>query len=292
MNRIIYHGKDNWNSLDDKVLIREGGDPAPLDQDACNDANECYIGFKKTYDFLLKFFDRDSLDGRGLLLRGVVHYGKDFANAQWDGQRLLFGTGGDLYNGFTDELDVIAHEMGHGIIHHTAKLRYHNQSGALNESIADVFGIMVKQWGEKESPQTAEESNWLLGEGLVQEAGIKALRDMKNPGSTSTGHPQPAHWKDFAHLEDTEDGDFGGVHRNSGIPNRAFALAATKIGGYSWEGAGQIWYKALTQPGLHEDASFKEFADATIANAGQHATSVKKAWEGVGYPFPPHRNEL
>jgi Zn-dependent metalloprotease len=99
---------------------------------------------------------------------------------------------------------------------------------------------------------------------------------------------QVAHWKDFK----TTSEDSGGVHINSGIPNRAFCLAATMIGGYAWEGAGPIWYRALTNGKLREDATFKEFADATIENAGAHVDEVKEAWKLVGYPFPEKRPEL
>ncbi|KFY10218.1 hypothetical protein V491_07761 [Pseudogymnoascus sp. VKM F-3775] len=293
LNRTVYDAQHRESFSRDKILIREGGPLVSKINDPSMDANECYIGFEKTYDFYLKYFNRDSLNNGGLPLDGFVHYGKNFGNAFWDGEKMVFGDGSKLFNGLTDELDVIGHELTHGVVNYTCNLEYWFQSGALNESLADVFGIMVKQWSENpDRPQTAAEANWLIGEGIWRE-GIngRALRDMKNPGTAfddpMTGKdPQPAHWKDFAVLPGTKKGDWGGVHVNSGIPNRAFALAATKIGGFAWEGAGQIWYKAMSSVELKRTATFKEFADATINNAGEHAVDVKKAWEEVGYPFP------
>lgn len=293
LNRTVYDAQHEESFSRDKILIKEGGALISKIKDASMDANECYIGFEKTYDFYLKHFNRDSLDNRGLPLDGFVHYGQNFGNAFWDGWKITFGDGSRVFNGLTDELDVIGHELTHGVVQHTCNLIYELQSGALNESLADVFGIMVKQWGENpDNPQTAAEANWLIGEGIWRQ-GIngRALRDMKNPGTAfddpMTGKdPQPAHWKEFVVLPNNEKGDMGGVHLNSGIPNRAFVLASTNIGGFAWEGAGQIWYKAMTSGELKRRATFKEFADVTINHAGEHGTDVKKAWEEVGYPFP------
>jgi Zn-dependent metalloprotease len=230
-------------------------------------------------------------------LDGFVHAG-DLYNAFWDGQEFVFGDGdGIIFNGFTDELDVIGHELSHGVVEYTSPLPYWFQSGALNESMADAFGIMVKQWGEG-TPQTVDQANWLIGEGIWA-AGVngRALRDMANPGTAydddKVGNDrQPAHWKDFKKLPRSED--WGGVHINSGIPNRAFFLAATQIGGYAWEGAGPIWYRALSSGKLPTDgtATFKKFADLTIESAGEHVDKVKEAWTAVGYPFPEKKHEL
>ncbi|KAF4230024.1 hypothetical protein CNMCM8980_006003 [Aspergillus fumigatiaffinis] len=297
LNRTVY---DAQNSHDvppprDRILLVEGGPLLTDEQDPTNNANECYVGLGKTYDFYFKVFQRDSIDNNGMKLEGFVHYG-DLYNAFWDGSVLVFGDGdGIIFNGFTDELDVISHEFTHGVLEYTSPLTCRFQSGALNESLADVFGIMVKQWSG-EPPQTADQANWLIGEGLWA-AGVngRALRDMKNPGTAFNDarvgkDPQPAHWSDFKKLPLTND--LGGVHINSGIPNRAFFLAATMIGGYAWEGAGPIWYRALTSGKLRENATFKEFADLTIENAGEHVDTIREAWKLVGYPFPENRNEL
>lgn len=298
LKRTVYDAQNSWdfkNPPKDKFMIKEGGVLISEEEDPTKNANECYIGFKKTYDFYFDFFKRDSIDGRGLKLDGFVHFGEDFGNAIWDGKDMIFGDGdGFIFDGFTDELDVIAHEFTHGVVQYTSPLNYTLQSGALNESLADVFGVMVKQWAEDpEHPQTVDQANWLIGEGIWAE-GIngRALRDMKNPGTAYNDRfvgkdPQPAHWDHFQELELSVDS--GGVHINSGIPNRAFYLAASMIGGYAWEGAGPIWYKALTSGKLGENATFKEFADLTIENASEHVDKIKKAWTRVGYPFPVKR---
>jgi Zn-dependent metalloprotease len=291
LDRTVY---DAQNSRDDppprdRILLPEGGLPLNSEQD--NAANECYIGLRKTYDFYFNFFQRDSIDNMGLKLEAFVHAG-DLYNAFWDGREFVFGDGdGVIFNGFTDKLDVIGHLFTEGVVQYTSPLRYPFQSGALIQSFADAFGIMIKQWGENpESPQTVNQANWLIGEGIfVSGINGRAVRDMKNPGTAYDDpkvgkDPQPAHWKDFKKIS----GDSGGAFINSGIPNRAFFLAATMIGGYAWEGAGPIWYRALTSGKLRENATFKEFADLTIESAGEHVGKIKEAWNLVGYPFPEH----
>ncbi|GLI77738.1 hypothetical protein PoHVEF18_006031 [Penicillium ochrochloron] len=284
LNRTVYDAqhKTRRDPPRNKIMIEEGGALISKEQDPSYDANECYIGFQKTYDFYFNFFNRDSIDGRGIGLDGFM----------------IFGDGdGVIFNGFTDELDVIGHELTHGVVEYTSPLDYSFQSGALNESLADVFGIMIKQWGnDPANPQTAEQSDWLIGEGIwAQGVNGRALRDMKAPGTAYNDERvgsdrQPGHWKNFQKLPLSEDQ--GGVHINSGIPNHAFYLASTLIGGYSWQTAGPIWYNALTCGKLRQNASFKEFAELTILNAGDHEDKIKEAWKRVGYPFGEARDEL
>lgn len=157
-----------------------------------------------------------------------------------DGSGRIFQIGG-----LTRAVDVIAHELTHGITELTAALIYSKQPGALNESFSDVFGSLVKQFTLN---QTAAEADWLIGEGiLVPELGT-ALRSMINPGTAYSGDQQPGHMDHYKDLPDNNDprNDNGGVHINSGIPNHAFALAARAMGGYAWEKAGKIWYTVLT----------------------------------------------
>lgn len=251
----------------------ESGDPA---------IDEAYNGLGHTFDFYWNVFQRNSIDGHGLALNAIVHIDPSFENAQWDGERMLFADGdNELFNRFTIALDVIGHELTHGVTQYSANLIYQDQAGALNESMSDVFGIMIKQ---KVLNQKADESDWLIGVGLLA-AGIngKALRSMKDPGTAYDDpklgkDPQPA---DMAHYENTMD-DSGGVHINSGIPNRAFYSAATAIGGYTWEGAGRIWYRTLTDPRLRNDADFPTFAVLTVDNAGSQKQAVSDAWAKVG----------
>jgi Zn-dependent metalloprotease len=264
--------------------VRGEGDP-PSDDDA---VNEAYDGADNVYDFYKDVLGRDSIDGQGLELVSSVHYGAGFDNAFWNGAQMVYGDGsGHLFveGGLTKAVDVIGHEMTHGVTQHTAGLRYGSQPGALNESISDVFGALVKQYTLR---QSAEEADWLIGEGtLVPELG-KALRSMKEPGTAYDGDPQPAHMSDYVDLPDDNDpkNDNGGVHINSGIPNRAFYLAATALSGNAWEGAGRIWYAALTQR-LQADSDFNAAATATVEAAGQlfdtaAEEAVQKAWQEVG----------
>lgn len=206
----------------------------------------------------------------------------------WDGKQMIFGDGdGILFNGFTDELDVIGHELTHGVTQYTANLEYEGQSGALNESMSDCFGIMIKQYTLK---QSSADANWLIGEGILAE-GINgvALRSMKEPGTAYDDpqlggkDPQPGKMEDlYTGLQDN-----GGVHINSGIPNKAFYLACIALGGNSWDVAGLIWYAVLTSGKLSSTAKFQEFGDLTVSMAGEkYDSEVQKkivdAWAGVG----------
>ncbi|GAB1209727.1 hypothetical protein APSETT445_008508 [Aspergillus pseudonomiae] len=172
--RTVYNAHHSSDDLPrDDIMIKEGGPLLTKERDPSLDANECYIGFKKTYDFYFELFKRDSVNDQGLKLDGFVHF---------------------------------------------------------------------------------------------------------------------AHWKDFKKLPIKND--HGGVHINSGIPNHAFYQACKMIGGYAWETAGPVWYKALTSGKLSEDATFKEFADLTIQNAGEYEKEIKEAWSLVGYPFVENGDEL
>jgi Zn-dependent metalloprotease len=187
-------------------------------------------------------------------------------------------------------LDVIAHELAHGVTEHAAGLVYSMQSGALNESMSDVFGSLVKQWALN---QTAEEADWLIGaEIFTPGGGADALRSVKAPGSAYDNRqfgkdPQPDHINKLVRLPDTEEGDFGGVHINSGIPNKAFHVVATEIGGPAWDAPGHIWYEALKAS--NERTQFQQFADSTYLKAGQlygtgsaQQQAVVEGWREVG----------
>jgi Zn-dependent metalloprotease len=197
---------------------------------------------------------------------------------------MVFGDGdGLLFNRLTIAIDIMGHELTHGVTENEAQLIYQDQSGALNESISDVYGCLVKQYNN--GKQTAEDADWLIGEGIWADPsrGV-ALRSMKDPGTAFEGDQQPAHMSEYVNTID----DNGGVHINSGIPNRAFYLAATGIGGYAGEKAGPIWYAALRDPRLKPDASFVQFARLTVINAeilfpgGQERQVVQDAWTEVG----------
>jgi len=224
---------------------------------------------------------RSSFDDRGATVVATVHYERNYDNAFWDGTQLVFGDGdGTVFDRFTKPIDVLGHELSHAVTQYTADLVYQGQSGALNESMSDVFGACIKQ---RHLGQDAASADWLVGEGIFL-PGIngRALRSMTDPG---TAYDDPAIGKDpqvgsMADYVVTND-DNGGVHLNSGIPNRAFTIAARAIGGESWSVAGRIWYAALTS-GLSGNSDFATFAAATVAAAGEHAGAVEDAWREVG----------
>ncbi|MEO3973346.1 M4 family metallopeptidase [Streptomyces sp. CAU 1734] len=279
------HDCEHRTRLPGRKVRAEGSQPG---QDAT--VNRVYAGLGATFELLLSTYGRNSLDGAGLPLVASVHYDRDYGNAFWDGEQMVFGDGdGEIFLDFSIPVDVIAHELAHGLTQYTANLSYFSQSGALNESVSDVIGSLVKQYT---LGQTADEADWLIGAGLLapRVTGV-ALRSMKEPGTAYDDDvlgkdPQPGHMDDYVRTGQ----DNGGVHINSGIPNRAFHLLATELGGNAWERAGQIWYDTLTGGEVREDASFTEFAKLTIAAAraryGDQAElqAVQKAWDTVGVP--------
>ncbi len=267
------------------ILVRAEGGAASAD--IC--VNEAYDGLGATFDFYLAVYSRNSIDDAGMPMNATVHYQKGYDNAFWNSQQMVFGDGdGKLFNRFTIALDVIGHELTHGVTEHEAGLNYSGQSGALNESISDVFGSLIKQYANK---QSAADADWLIGAGLLAK-GVKgvALRSMKAPGSAYDDpvlgkDPQPAKMSDYVNTTS----DNGGVHINSGIPNHAFYLAAIAIGGKAWEKAGRIWYQTLADPHLKPNANFKTFATLTVDNANKlygtgsaEAKAVLNAWQSVG----------
>jgi len=271
------------------TLVRAEGDP-PTSDDA---VDEAYEGAGATYDLYFEVYGRNSIDDRGMRLDSSVHYGKAYDNAFWDGTQMVYGDGdGKLFGRFTRAVDVIGHELTHGVTAREANLDYSDQPGALNESFSDVFGSLVKQ---RLLGQTAAAADWVIGEGLftTQVKGV-ALRSMKAPGTAYDDpvlgkDPQPATMKGYVETSD----DDGGVHINSGIPNHAFYLAAVSIGGNAWEKAGQIWYDALTKR-LRHDSDFSAAAKETAAAAaerygssGSETKAVSDAWKQVGVSEGP-----
>ncbi|GAA4614089.1 M4 family metallopeptidase [Actinoallomurus liliacearum] len=265
--------------------VRSEGAPATGDRSA----DEIYDWLGVTFDFYRSAYGRDSIDGAGLPLVASVHYAVDYDNAFWDGSQMVYGDGDrKVFTTFTGPLDVTGHELTHGVTQYSGGLDYTGQSGALNESLSDVFGSLVKQY---HLGQTADQADWLIGQGMFA-AGVHgvALRSMKAPGTAYDDpnlgkDPQPA---DMAHFVQTTR-DNGGVHINSGIPNRAFYLAAAAIGGHAWEKAGRIWYETLTGGHLPKDADFATFARMTAECAGRlfgvkgaESDAVRQAWTTVG----------
>jgi len=276
-HRTIYD-KKNSTTQSFGTVVRAEGQPAV--QDVAVD--EAYDGLGNTYDYYWKIFGRDSIDGQGRPLHGCVHFGRDYPNAFWDGHAMFFGDGdGQFLTRTTAGIDVIGHELTHGVTQYEANLVYSGQSGALNESISDVFGIQVKMMA---LGQTSESSDWLIGADIVGPQLAPALRSMKDPGHANPHDDQPADMDGYV-----PEGD---VHTNSGIPNRAFYLVASKLGGNAWDAAGPIWYAALRDNRLNSTATFQEFARLTVANAQQlyghqsgQVDAVSAAWDTVKVPL-------
>ena len=289
--RIVYNAQ-NGSQLPG-VAARHEGDPATGD----TAVDEAYDGSGITYDLYFDIYGRNSIDNSGMRLDSTVHYQKGYDNAFWNGQQMVYGDGDEdlpedqrLFNRFTAALDVIGHELTHGVTQHEADLAYWDQSGALNESMSDVFGSLVKQYQRNES---ASEANWIIGEGLfTPNVNGVGIRSMKAPGTAYDDplmgkDPQPGHMDDYVNTTS----DNGGVHINSGIPNRAFYVTAMEIGGYAWVKAGQIWYKTLTEK-LGSRSNFQDAANLTFEAAGElygvgslEQAAVRKGWFEVGLPI-------
>lgn len=298
--RIVYDAR-NGSSLPGTAVRREN-DPVSTDVAV----NEAFDGSGVTYDLYKNVYQRNSIDSSGMRLDSTVHYQRGYDNAFWNGEQMVYGDGDEdlpeserLFNRFTIAIDVIGHELTHGVTQYEAKLNYALQPGALNESMSDVFGSLVKQYSLN---QTATEADWLIGAGLLTSNvnGI-ALRSMKAPGTAYDDpvlgkDPQPAHMRDYV----TTISDNGGVHINSGIPNHAFYVTAVELGGNAWDRTGQIWYVTLRDK-LGANSNFQDCANLTFQVAGElfgagsiEQQAVQKGWaevglmsDGGGTPPPP-----
>ncbi len=287
-HRLVYDAKKK-DRLPGRLVRSEGQKPR---KDVA--VNEAYDHSGSTFDFFHELFGRNSLDDAGMSLISSVHVGEvddrgryvPMDNAYWDGSQMAYGDGdGVVFTRFTRSLDVVGHELTHGVQAFTSNLVYRGQSGALNEHFSDVFGVLVRQWKEGVS---VEKANWLVGADVLMPAATRrAIRDMEHPGTAFVDDPvlgtdpQPAHMDAIY----TGAADRGGVHINSGIPNRAFVLAAQAIGGKSWETAGRIWYDAMLQ--LSRSSDFKECARITAQVASDRfgaaeRKAVAAAWKKVG----------
>lgn len=276
---------DSGNTTNQRVtLVRPEGSPETKDSEVIN----AYDSAGVVRTFFRQVLNRDSIDNRALDLVLNVHYGTQYNNAFWDGDEMTFGDGdGVIFSSFAKSLDVVAHELAHGVTQYASGLIYQGESGALNEHFSDVFGTAITQWAGDESPEAAD---WLIGDEIMApDLYGEALRSMRNPGTAYDNpilgkDPQPAHYADRY----TGTGDNGGVHINSGIPNRVFYMVATELGD-TVESA-RIWYHALNF--LEPDSTFAQAA-AQIAESARilvkagvvhkgAAQIVRGAWREVG----------
>lgn len=244
-------------------------------------AVSAHYNLGRVFAYFLDTFNRKGIDGAGSSMISAVHVtegGKKMDNAFWSGKLMAYGDGNTNFKPLAQGLDVAAHEMTHGIIDATVNLEYKFQSGALNESMADVFGIMV------------DRDDWTLGEDVVNPAvyASKAMRDMEHPHNGGTGARdigwQPAHMDEF--MQKGLDSDNGGVHVNSGIPNRACFLIANAIGREKTE---KIYYRVLEARYLNPGSQFIDMRLAALRSAtdlfgasSPEVAAVTAGFNGVG----------
>jgi Zn-dependent metalloprotease len=314
-NRVIHDHQCGDEKQLPGVLARSEGDPDHEDPNV----NMCYEQLGRAFKFFYEVFGRNSTDGKGGPLVGVVNYAKFYPNATWsidetNNQRVLvFGNGwqtdassnspanglAGMFGGFVNSLEVVVHEMMHGISHLELNLQKRDEPGALDEHLSDVFGIMAEQWQKR---QRFDEADWLIGEDcLIPSKRGFALRSFMAPGTAYNfgsekdfpgfrgflKDPQMGHFKDKANVRE----DYGGIHLNSGILNRGFYLLCRKLyqqgKHYSWDTAGQIWYSTLTSKRVPGDCTFrgwaKHTADIAEENFGKNMRGiVLEAWKEVG----------
>ena len=287
LNMVVYDNKHRTDfSRAKKVWDSENNQSV-----SSRDARNVIEGGKASWDFYYSLFGRNSIDNNGFQLNHYFHYDRLLDNAYWDGRRMIYGDGDHIiFASFTSDMDIIGHELTHGVTENEANLDYENQPGALNESFSDIFGILIKQ---RSLNHDVKKANWLIGEKVLK--GKKyALRSMKEPGKAYVNHPilgsdpQPATMDDYVNLPNTPAGDYGGVHINSGIPNYAFYVTAFNIGGYAWEKAGRIWYSVLTDKNLLQNADFIDVKNLCIFHAESlygigslEVKAVKQGWDAA-----------
>lgn len=282
-SRQVYDCQHQW--VQRVNLVRPEGDPVTGDESV--DKMYDYAGNVRNY--FKKVLNRDSIDNASMDLILNVHFGENYMNAFWDGDEMTFGDGdGNIFISFAKSLDVVAHELGHGVTQWEADLVYQDQSGALNEHFSDVFGSAITQHVEK---QTADSADWLIGDEIMGPT-LKgeALRSMSEPGSAYDNalmgmDPQPSHMRDIY----TGPDDNGGVHINSGIFNKAFYLASKDIG---TDKAVVVWYNALQN--LWPTANFNDAVRVIVRAAGILTDSgqvpkgspqrIRAAFKAVGLP--------
>jgi len=235
------------------------------------------------FEYFRNTFNRNSINGKGGNVISIVNVadsdGSGLDNAFWTGTAIFYGNGNVGFQALARGLDVAGHEMSHGVIDNTANLEYVGQSGALNESYADIFGAMI------------DRDDWKIGEDVVNTNVFPsgALRDLENPNNGGSGPGsngwQPKHMNEFVTLPNTPQGDNGGVHVNSGIPNRAFFLVANAIGRNKAE---QIYYRALVNY-LVKSSQFIDMRNAAeraatdLHGAGSaEVNAVRAAYDAVG----------
>lgn len=248
-------------------------------------AGDAHWGAEMTYDYFMLIHNRNSIDGNGFMLRSYLHYSNNYNNAFWDGQRMTYGDGdGSVFTPLT-ALDICAHEVSHGLTSNTAALVYQNESGALNESFSDIFGMAV----------TAYANNvleWTIGEDATPNG--NGIRSMSNPNAFG----DPDTYSGTNYYTGTQDN--GGVHTNSGVQNFWFYLltiggngtndlgSAYTVNGIGVVNAAKVAFRNLTvylgPNSDHQDARFYAIQSAIdlFGPCTPEVISTTNAWYAVG----------
>lgn len=248
-------------------------------------AVDAHVNAGKVYDYYKKTFNRNSFDDKGAKLISSVHVGESWNNAAWNGIQMMYGDGdGKTFIPLSAGLDVIGHELTHAVTEHTANLVYKNESGALNESLSDIMGVMV------------EKKSWDLGADIYTPGKPgDALRSLKDPASIPNPLKPGEGYPDHYNKRYTGTADNGGVHINSSINNKAAYLVSdggthygVKVTGVGREATEKIYYRALTKY-LTANSDFKMMRQAALQSAedlygknSKELQAVTKAYDAVG----------
>lgn len=244
----------------------------------------------KVYDLFHDVLNRESFDNKNAIVNVFLKYGVNYVNAYWDSEYLVFGTGDKYYfRDFSKDYTVLAHEYSHAITQYESNLQYELESGALNESISDVFAIIAYQ---KKYNLSVEKSDWIIGPKVfsskVNGKGLRSFKDEVAYDDSVVGtDSQPKYMKDFIVAPNDEENDWGALHENSGIVNHTFYLYNTKLGGKTWEnGSLDVWYNTLLKEnGLNPYATFKEFANKSLEisnKLGKDTSKLESSWKEIG----------
>lgn len=245
-------------------------------------ATDAHWGAESTYDYFFNFHSRNSIDGNGFTLNSYVHFDQNYANAFWDGQRMIYGDGNANVSPLTT-LDIAGHEISHGLTNFTANLIYQDESGALNESFSDIFGVSIEFY---KKPLTA---NWLIGEEIGS-----PIRNMENPNALND--PDTYLGQSWY----SGQADNGGVHTNSGVQNYWYYLLVNGGSGTNDNGdnfnvtgigitdASKIAFRNLTTylsaNSTYTDARFYAIQSAIdiFGACSPEVKAVTNAWYAVG----------
>lgn len=251
-------------------------------------------------DFYGDIFSRNSIDDAGMQIISTVHFDVGYCNAFWNGEQMTYGDGdGTACLPLSGGLDVVSHELTHGVTEFTSGLIYENESGALNEAFSDMMGNTAEFYADRNGLDPAAEPDWLIGEDVIPagvyggaEAGFRNMGDPRADGD-------PDHYSELY----TGPRDNGGVHSNSGIPNHAYYLAvnggrnagcdnvassghrhatdcSVQVKGIGLDRTQQIFYKGFTS--LTEYANMCDARSATMAVSGRSKKTINAAWAAVG----------